>query len=157
MYTECPLCHFNEMNLTFQGSVTLLTKKHQQKRRIEKRDKCSTVGRNESWCIYSVSNETEWRQMKTNTEFTWELLSKRQILWFCGDVSLIWPIFQECQFSNTLNAPKYIISQSLRKISSSSISPLEIYLSFTKDHIQLLLSTNFSTLIGKIKEILLND
>jgi len=115
MYTECPLCHFNEMNLTFQGSVTLLTKKHQQKRRIEKRDKCSTVGRNESWCIYSVSNETEWRQMKTNTEFTWELLSKRQLLWFCGDVSLIWPIFQECQFSNTLNASKYIISQSLTK------------------------------------------
>jgi len=146
MYTECPLCPFNEMNLPFQGSVTLLTTNHQQKRRIEKWNTCLTGGRNESWCIYSVSNETEWQQIKTNTEFTWELLSKGQILWCCGDVSLIWPIFQECQISNPLNALKFIvsISQSLTEISSSSISQLEINLSFTKDDIQLPLSTKFS-------------
>jgi len=57
MYTKSPLCPFNEMNLTFQGSVTLLTTNHQQKSRIEKWNKCSTGGRNESWCIYSVSNK----------------------------------------------------------------------------------------------------
>ena len=49
------------------------------------------------------------------------------------------------------------ISQSLTQISPSSVSPLEINLSFSKDDMLLLSSRRFRPFLGKIKRILFND
>jgi len=115
MYTEYLLCPFNEIYLPFQGSVTLLTTNHQQNWDLRNETSVQQVVEMRAGVFTVFQIKIKWQQMKTNTEFTWELLSKRQLLWCCGDVSLIWPIFQHCQISNPLNALKFTvpISQSL--------------------------------------------
>ena len=99
MCTECPLCPFNEIYLPFQGSVTLLTKNHQQNWDLRNELSVQQVVEMRAGVFRVFQIKIKWQQMKRNTEFTWELLLKRQLLWCCGDVSLIWPIFQYCQFS----------------------------------------------------------
>jgi hypothetical protein len=62
-------------------------------------------------------------------------------------------------FLSPLNALNFTvsISKSLMEIPSSSVSPLEINLSFSKDVTLLLSSRSFRTFVGKIKRILFND
>ena len=63
------------------------------------------------------------------------------------------------KFLSPVNALKFTvsISQPLTEISSSSVSLLEINLSFSKDVMLLPLSTSFRTFVRKIKGILFND
>jgi hypothetical protein len=63
-------------------------------------------------------------------------------------------IDSSAKFTSPLNALNFIvsISQSLTEISSISVIPVEINLSFSEDVVLLLSSTNFRARVGKIKE-----
>jgi len=96
-------------------------------------------------------------KLSTNTRY-----ARQFIFWNLPGVisrKLLPHIDSDTKFLSPLNSLNFIvsISQSLTQISSSSVCPLAINLSFTKDVMLLLSSRSFRTFVGKIKGILFND